>query len=436
MSSLKNSLLRLTDRFIPKWFSYGTASNYFNYILGSQQNFWVDLSNAERAYDETPHLKIVIGSKANMFSNMKVKEVDMVTGEEVENSDAVRLLMKPNPLQSQEEFFNQLKIYESIYGNNFIYANKPLSSSELPQTLWNIDPHGLEVRTTGKLYKQVDVSGIISCYEKTASGANIKFMPEEVLHTKNNTSANVLLALSPFETLQKPISNIQVALQTRNAILNDRGALGILSSDPGRGEGAIPLNKEEKKLIEEAYSSKYGVGADQKKVIVTQGSAKWMPMSYPTKDLMLFEEIEDDFQQIIDMYGMNRDLFSSTKGATFENQEMAQKGVYNNTIIPEANSLMKALSNFLGLTERGTMLVATYNHLELFEEDLPEDKIFDSQLSLRGSVGGVTGLLGLNQSVADGFTDRESAKAILINIYGVEEQVADQMITNLTRTLE
>jgi Holliday junction resolvasome RuvABC DNA-binding subunit len=80
------------------------------------------------------------------------------------------------------------------------------------------------------------------------------------------------------------------------------------------------------------------------------------------------------------------------------------------------------------------LLVPSYEHLDVFESETQEDKVLASQLALRGSVGGTTGLISLNQSVAEGFTNREAAVQILVNLYGVEQETANQMVTTLTNT--
>jgi len=427
MSKFGNLLLRLTGGFVPRYLSHG---QYQNITLGNSQTLYVDTGNKGELFDTVPHLKMVISQKANMFANMEIFELDLNTGERTRDSEAIRLLSNPNPLQSQEEFLNQVKLYESIFGNNFVYQNKPLQSSELPKTLMNLLPDDVKINTTGKLYDQTEIEGIISSYELNSGSVTRKFAPGEVYQTRTNTSDNMILAVSPLETLVKPISNIQLALQTRNAILNDRGAMGILSSE-SKGEGALPLKPAEKKMIEEAYSSNYGVKEGQQKVLVTQSGVKWTPMSYPTKDLMLFEEVEDDLQQIVDTYGMARDIFSSTKGATFENQEMSIKGTYENTIVPEAKSFLRGLSQFLGLLDRGKMLVPSFDHLDVFEQETEEDKIKAAQIE---NLTNIQGVISLNESVSNGSTKREAAIQILVNLYGTEEETANQMVTTLTNT--
>lgn len=56
------------------------------------------------------------------------------------------------------------------------------------------------------------------------------------------------------------------------------------------------------------------------------------------------------------------------------------------------------------------------------------NKLEESKAILRGSVGGVTALLAIQQSVANGTTDIESGIAIIEEIYGIEEPKARKML--------
>lgn len=70
--------------------------------------------------------------------------------------------------------------------------------------------------------------------------------------------------------------------------------------------------------------------------------------------------------------------------------------------------------------------------LELYQEveskDDPIDVKLKSQAELKGSVGGVTALVALQQSVAQGLTSKEAAIATVVEIYGIDEQTAIKMI--------
>jgi len=58
-----------------------------------------------------------------------------------------------------------------------------------------------------------------------------------------------------------------------------------------------------------------------------------------------------------------------------------------------------------------------------------EDKIANAQVELRGTVGGVQGLIELNASVSRNEISRNSAIAILVNVYGFDSSTAASMVT-------
>ena len=60
-----------------------------------------------------------------------------------------------------------------------------------------------------------------------------------------------------------------------------------------------------------------------------------------------------------------------------------------------------------------------------------DEKTQNAQAELRGSVGGVTSLLLIQQSVSQNTTSYESGVAMLQNIYGYSEEVARKMLGNI-----
>ncbi|MFM9061284.1 MAG: hypothetical protein ACKOQP_06415 [Bacteroidota bacterium] len=72
--------------------------------------------------------------------------------------------------------------------------------------------------------------------------------------------------------------------------------------------------------------------------------------------------------------------------------------------------------------------------IELSEgENIPQNteiqlKEAEAKANLKGSVGGVQGIIAIQQSVAKGFTDRASAISLLMEIYGFTEDVANNMV--------
>jgi len=92
-------------------------------------------------------------------------------------------------------------------------------------------------------------------------------------------------------------------------------------------------------------------------------------MSYPTRDLMLFEELTEDKLALIDAYGLNYNLFSSTSGATFTNMRDSIRMAYTDTIIPETQQMYDSMMAQWGLDKEGYHLEANFDHLPVLQED-------------------------------------------------------------------
>jgi hypothetical protein len=60
--------------------------------------------------------------------------------------------------------------------------------------------------------------------------------------------------------------------------------------------------------------------------------------------------------------------------------------------------------------------------------DSVDQKRLDAQATLKGTVGGVQGILEIQKSVALGITDRDAAIALLIEIYGFSEEQAINVV--------
>ena len=387
---------------------------YGNYMLSGTTPIQVDMTDLYAVYVGNPVLRAVIDKKAEMFKNMEICLKDK-NGKDVEEHPVLTLLKNPNPLQSQEQFFQQLSIYIDIYTHAFIYKLQPAIKFDPlspPNVLWNLPPGMMEIDRTGKLWQQSTVEGIIKGY-KIHDGSNMTFTPAEIINITSQNGQAYLTGESKLLSLRMAISNIDSALKTRNVIINDRGALGILSSSSKDSDGAIPLDSKERERIEKAYREKYGIGDDKMKLIITNSDLKWQPMSYPTKDLMLFEEIEDDINLICGAFGVARDCFPSTKGATFENQREAYKQTYQNTIQPEADWIMRILSSQFGLTQQGMKLEAEYDWLPIMKDDeLKEGQAEEAEQAAISTQ--IQYVINLNDAVKQGKIGYDQAINLLV----------------------
>lgn len=322
---------------------------------------------------EIAHLRTVISRNAEMLNNGKWVHVDK-DGKELENSEYVKLLNNPNPIQGKHDFLAQISINYDVLANSFISKLQAFKDS-VPKALYVLPSQNIEVIPTGKVYKQLDLKKIIDRYELIISGQSDreKFEVDEVIHIKQPDNG-VLVGQPKIDTLRVPLSNLDGALQARNVLINSRGAIGILSYKEAKH--LVGLSPEDKEQAEKKLIDTYGTKRGQRRIQISNVPVEYHQMALKVAELMLFEEEERNFQTIIDAFGQHRDLFSNTKGSTFNNVDASERKVYRNNIIPRGNLIANNLTNGLFTPEmisRGEKLKLSFDHLDILKESKLEE---------------------------------------------------------------
>lgn len=346
---------------------------YASYIFGGKNTEWISTNGNElKYYYSIPELALVVNRRASMKANAKIKHYK--NGKEVENSEVVEYLNHPNVLQSRNEFLMQRDIQRCLFGNAFTYiltGNRDnLKMGVNPSAMWNLPPSLLEINRTGKMFEQVDVDEIVSNLKMQTGGETTYFDYKDVWHSNDPNPEDPLLGASKLTALEKPLSNICLSYAYRNTVMLKKGALGILSPDIKGEMGSMGINATERQRIEREYQKNYS-SVDQSKaqVLIAETAMKWQHMSLPMKDMLLHEEVLEDFKVIVDTYGLNLYIFSQVKGATFSNVYEGIKMAYQDTIIPEGKDDAQALTRKMGMDGKNEWLEYDYSHIPVLAED-------------------------------------------------------------------
>lgn len=374
---------------LPKWqWAADTNINrtFRNLFYNSDVPVLVNKDDLLTPVNDCPHLGLAIAKKCEMFSNGQWKCVSIDDEEkEFPDDEGLILLNKPNPLQSREDFLWQYMFYKEVFANNFIYK---LSGSKLvmPKVLWHLPSECMEIVLTGKLFDQYELSGIIKNFKMCVGGYEKVYSIDDVIYHATNFSFEEGAGKSKIPGLNYPISNIMASLKTRNIISVKKGMIGIMSNEAKDVNGNIAMGEEERKRIEESFAKDRGLYGDRENIIISQSAVKWNPTSFPVRDLMLHESDEMDFATILGAVGLDRDIFPSVKGATFENKKQGTIMTYDNTIQPEADSFGGVMSEALGATARKRKYILDYSWLPLKKEDelqeAQEEKIETERLAI------------------------------------------------------
>lgn len=333
-------------------------------------------------YNTTAHLKCVIDRKALMKANGRYKEMRIGSNgepEEVENSEIVQLIENPNFLQSGNDYAALKSINYSVFGNSIEFFN---SVSGRRRAMWNLPIDEMTFERTGKSpYKQVDVKGVIEYYERqNVDGTTERFEVENILHLREPNPNDPLVGLSKIPGLLMKLSNMRGAEGFDNRIINSNAMLGILSSEVSGANqmDPRPLDTDAQKKISQGLGMRFGMQEGKQDILQTEANVKWQSMSYPKKDLLLFETITEGHKLIIDTFGLNMNIFSLTN-QTYENMEHGIRLAYRDTIIPEAENEALAYTKMFGLDGKTRWLEQCFEHLDILKTDESEILLRKSQ---------------------------------------------------------
>lgn len=339
-----------------------------------------NLGMSIKAYEKCPAVSAIINKKAQCFIDGKLYVMNN-KGKEASSVQATalrKLLSRPNLLQSQAEFIAQMYIYVQLFGFCPVIAIKRIGFNNAidAKALWNIPPNYIDFEYTQKLFRQTALGEVISHIYVKYNGERIPIPTEDIMIVRDISpalSGNMIFPDSRIKQLEDPINNSIGAWQSRNVLINYRGALGIFSKDTaGSGAGVgiptLPVTKEEKDQLQKDFK-RYGLRGNQWQFIITTAALKWQSVSVPTKDLMLFEEVDAATMSICDRYNYPYQLMAAAKGTTFSNVAEGNRILYQGAILPEAKSLFTQLEAFFKLSDYNLSLDMDYSDVAVLQED-------------------------------------------------------------------
>lgn len=315
-----------------------------------------ELSGMADAYNKCNSLRSVINKNTSSLINGRWWVIDDKDNNVIDRYDNINnLINKPNPLQTWSEFITLLDVYRQIYGEVFVYAVVPVGFDVAQASaLWAINPTKIDIELSGNMYMQGDIADIVRGYYLSDGVKRVKLDSRCIMHVRDlsaniNFSADDIRGKSRLNGLENTIRNIVQGEEAIYALTKDRGAQGMLINKSKDVTGNIPLLPAEKERVQREYKLKYGVGANQDKVLITDADLQWQQMTFNVKDLMLFEGMESNIQHIADSYDLPFELLASPKGQTYANKLEAKRYHYQNNIIPLSKYYAELFTKFFGL---------------------------------------------------------------------------------------
>lgn len=417
---------------------------------GKKTPTWVDTDKPYELYIKIPELRTVINKRALMISSGKPYVCDL-EGNIVTDHWANELIAKPNPTQSWSDVIYSLAVNDGLFNNAFAYC--PKRSFDIRNLIVPIPSNKIKIKGSGRFLNQLETGGLIDNYQFWYNSEKYEVIEvEDMVYINTPDGMHLINPVNRIQTLKYPLSNIMSQYNKRNVLLENIGAIGILSSKKSDMGGTLPMTSEEREAIQRDWLQR-----SKDKLMITEADVSWTPMSYPTKDLMLFEELTEDKMAIIDAYGLSYYLFSQSKGATYSNVKEGMRMTYQDTIIPETKQLYATMSHQLGLVDEGLYIKPDFGHIAVLQDDktseanmvvsLVQNGVIDANegrnilgygakeeqeraiQALNGAQ--VTSMVTVAEKVATGVLSQASAIEILIVSFGISRAQAESIISNI-----
>jgi HK97 family phage portal protein len=365
------------------------------------------------AYQICAPVSAIVHRLANAASNGKLIIEDKEGNELTKNIENIqRLLKQPNPLQSWSQFNTQRIEYFKIFGEVFILPVMPFAAKEIQLFLipnWLIEP----------IYARVETFFITTPLKgwRVNTGSGVKeYLVTDIWHYKNAipNEKEPARGQSLLYACDSIVNNILTAIEAQRTLMEKKGMIGILSGG-NTGVNGIPLMPDEKMELQNNFQNSYGLSRDKYQVAIVKGTMNWLPMSYPIRDLLLSENIDDAIKQLCNVYGYPPFLIGYEQ-ATFNNVETAEKAMYQNTVIPEEQNYYSWFSEKLKMVNSSINIY--FDHLAVLQQSEKEKAD-----AFNASTDGVMNILKSGLSI-------DQQKYLLVYYGEMNEEEAAKLVGN------
>lgn len=339
----------------------------------------------------------------------KLKDDEVVTNYE----DWNKLFERPNWKQDWHKLLYNAVVYKYTTGNRYIYTYVPgvltIKLSNIVN-LFVLPPQHttVKVKTDRPSYLVAEsANDLIEYYDFNAGRDRAKIKPEYVIHdafidVKNECDdADIVRGKSPLAACEYPMSNIMAVYEARNVIYVKRGALGFMVSKVSDGSGLVALTPAEKKEAIEDYNKTYGVTKGKSPIGISRFPLEFIKTAMSISELEPFKETEASSDAIYGALRVPTDLKPRKDGATFENQQKAERRLYTHVAIPEAAQWAVLISRACKLKELGFYLYPSFEHIEALQEDKKLKSEVDWKNNETARVRFLNGIITLNTWIVE-----------------------------------
>ncbi|HEX4875754.1 MAG TPA: phage portal protein [Chitinophagaceae bacterium] len=302
-------------------------------------------------YKYTPDLKRLMVER--------VKEVSEV----IEDSDFAKLIMRPNPMQGADAFYEGVFSFYVLRGECFIWLNRGGFENGKPLEMYAIPPDKIELVPDPN-----DLHGILG-YLFDVNGRQVPLPKEDVIHWKTFTpefdayERTHSRGFDPLRPLKRRLQQDNDAMEAAVAMFQNGGAKGVLYN-----ETYTDLTPEQSTQMNGVISRKINNQEMKAAVAALQGKWGYLDIGKDSVDMELLKSQQITLERIAMVMGVDPDILIT--GQSFSNKEWAQKKFVTDLIMPMCNSLRDELNRVLAPSFKEGVIDFDFTQVPELAEDI------------------------------------------------------------------
>jgi len=256
-------------------------------------------------------------------------------GTVLDDHEILKLLEKPNPVESGQQFLKRVFVDYLITGNMFI-TKFPDEGKAIE--LWAQSPRYMSVVMGEK--------GIPERYEFSAGKGIRSFKVNQmtgisqVFHFKNYDPYNPSIGLSPLSAAGIPADILNAGLKWNYSLLkNSARPSGIINFV---GSPAGEVIQRLKDYFKKAFQGENNAG----EIPMLTDGAQWQATDHSPKEMDFLSTMKEMTKYVASVYGVPLPLVDND-AASFNNMEQAKERLWTDTVIPLFNEFLDSFGDWL-----------------------------------------------------------------------------------------
>ena len=382
------------------WFSrgvnyirYGDGSTWYSQFKQGQTTYLNGKDKLEVSLCN-PVVAACSQIRANLLS--KAEFYQEINGERVTDTDWIKLLNNPNPLQSKQDWLIQYEWYRLAYG--WVYQ-RPYGAVgvQVPTSVFNLNsryttfPNKMEspiifTKDDERAFFEQTFSYDMPEQETKKIAFEDVMMYFDIANGLCDDKTSAVTSPSRLASVIKSVSNIDLGLDAENKIIQTNGRELFSQDNKGGNLGMQQvMDSGDRDDIQNKLINKHNVSHGSRSV-VTNKPVDWTNISMKLNDLGFVESGSNNANYICGMYEVPNEIYKAfSKGATFENQKEALIGMYEKTIQPVADDIANTWTSYFELEHP---IKASFDHIPVMQHT--EDKKADKLLKLASAIEKLT----------------------------------------------